>query len=140
MKYKNIVNAIFSKLMPIMGTSYYDYAIEHKLLFDESIYYPKIEAYGANERQDSHNSVEEIWEALYPTIEKMSRFLAIRNHIKKGLSFLGVYNMGVNRLNTLTQISLNPVMFVFVRASIRIAKLMKLKRIFKRLTSIYSIA
>jgi radical SAM superfamily enzyme YgiQ (UPF0313 family)/predicted O-methyltransferase YrrM len=122
MKYKNIVNAIFSKLMPIMGTPYYDYAIEHKLLFDESVYYPKIEAYGANERQDSHNSVEEIWNDLYPAIEKMSNFLAIRNCIKKGFSFIGFYNIDVKRLNILTQISLNLEKFVFGRLWIRILK------------------
>ena len=53
MQYKNIVNAIYSKLLPIMGTSYYEYAVENKLLFDKSVYYPKIEAYGTNKYQDS---------------------------------------------------------------------------------------
>lgn len=136
MKYKNIRSSIVSKLMPIRGSAYYDYAIEHKLVGDESVYYPKHEAYGTNERQNSHNAVEEIWEAVYPTIEKMSRFLAMRNQIKNILSSLGFYNIGVKRLNMLTRICLNPVMFEFVSASIRTAKLMKLKRIFKRLMSI----
>lgn len=140
MKYKNIVNAVFSKLMPIMGTSYYDYAIEHKLLFDESVYYPKIEAYGTNEMHDTHNSVEEIWKALYPTIEIMSGFMVMRNQIKNVFSSLGFYNIGVKKLNMITQISLNSVMVVFVNTVIRMAKNMKIKRIFKRLTSIAKVS
>ena len=131
LKYKNIVNAVFSKLMPIMGTAYYEYAVEHKLMFDESVYYPKIEAYGTNERDCSHNAVEEIWKDLYPTIEKMSKFLAMRNQINNGLNFLGFRNIDVKRLNMLTQISLNPVMFVLIGVLIRIAKSLKLKRIWK---------
>ena len=130
-KYKNIISSIVSKLMPIRGTSYYDYAIEHKLVGDESVCYPKHEVCGFNEKGKSNNAVAEMWEVVYPTIEKMSKFLAMRSQIKKGLSSLGFYNIGVKRLNILTQISLNPIMFVFLNASIRIAKLMKLKRIFK---------
>ena len=125
LKYKNIVNAIFSKLMPIMGTSYYDYAVNHKLLFDESAYYPKIEAFGTNEKQNSHNAVEEIWEALYPTIERTSKFLTLRSQINKGLKYLGFPNIEVKRLNMLTQICLNPVLFVLISVPIRIAKSLK---------------
>jgi anaerobic magnesium-protoporphyrin IX monomethyl ester cyclase len=135
MKYKNIVNAVFSKLVPIMGTPYYDYAIEHKLLFDKSAYYPKPEAYGFNEKQFSHNSVEEIWTALYPEFDEVSRFLSIRYQINKLLSYVGFHNIDVKRINILTQISLNPVMLVFGGILIHIVKLVKLKRIFKRLKS-----
>jgi len=125
MKYKNIVNAVFSKLMPIMGTSYYDYAIEHNLVRDESVYYPKIEVYGFSEGEKSNNVIDEIWDATYLSMEKMSRFLAMRNQIKNRLIFLGFNNIGVKMLNMLTQIGLNPVISVFVCALNRIAKFMK---------------
>lgn len=123
MKYKNIVNAVFSKLMPIMGTSYYDYAVEHELLFDASIYYPKVEAYGTNKWQDSHNLVEIIWKKVYPTIEKMSRFLVMRNKMIKLLKYVGFYNIGVNRLNMLTNVFL-----IFEIASTRIIKLTRISK------------
>lgn len=131
LKYKNIVDAIFSKLMPIMGTTYYEYAVEHKLLFDESVYYPKIEAYGTNEKQNSHNTVEEIWEALYPTIEKTSKFLKMRNQIKKGIKFLGFRSIDVKSLNIMTKLCLNPAMFALINVPIRIVKSLKLNTILK---------
>ncbi|HBA73029.1 MAG: hypothetical protein A2X85_13415 [Geobacteraceae bacterium GWF2_54_21] len=127
MKYKNISCSIFSKLTPIRGTPYYDYALQHELVSDKSICYPKQEVYGTNERLNDRNAVEEIWSSLLPAIDKMSRFLTMRNQIKKGLVCLGFYNIGVNKLNILTRISLNPFLSVFVNASIRFAKLMGLK-------------
>jgi len=133
MKYKNIISSIVSKLMPIRGTSYYDYAIEQKLVGDETVCYPKHETIGLNKKNHSNNAVEEIWEALYPTVEKMSKFLTVRNHIKMRLSFLGVPNVGVKSLNMLTQMCLNPVMVMLIKSSIHIANLMKLNRILKRL-------
>lgn len=122
LKYKNIVATVFSKLMPIMGTPYYDYATAHQLVFDESVYYPNIEAYGTNERDCSHNTVEKAWETLYPAIEKMSTFLAMRNQVHKGLKFLSFRNIDVKALNRLTQICLNPVILVLISLLVRIAK------------------
>jgi len=129
-KYKNIVSAIYSKLMPILGTPYYDYAIEHKLVFDSTLYYPKIEAYGTNEKYNSYNAVENMWNSLYPIIEKTSRFLLIRNNIKKELNYNAFNNLSVNVLNILTYISSNRTIFKILCALIHIAKLIKLNRVF----------
>lgn len=127
LKYKNITSSIVSKLTPIKGTAYYDYAISHDLLSDNSIYYPKQEVYGTNERLDSHDAVDKIWASLLPSIEGMSSFLAMRNLIKKGLAYIGFHDTDVNKINTFTRISFNPVVFVFVTIAIRIAKLMGFK-------------
>jgi len=127
MKYKNITCSIVSKLTSIRGTSYYDYAVLHGLVSDKSIYYPKQEVYGTNERLDTNNSTETIWESLLPTIERMSRFLTMRTLIKNGLAYLGLYNIGIKKLNFLTQISLNPVLFLLASTATRVVKLMGLK-------------
>lgn len=111
-KYKNIVNVIFSKLLPIMGTPYYDYAIKHNLLHDESIYYPNIEAYGTNKREDSHNTVEKLWSTLYPQIKKMYWFIATRNKIRRGVKFIGL-DINVKCLNLLTGLIFNPLIFIY---------------------------
>jgi len=118
MKYKNIRGSIVSKLTPIMGTQYYDYAIAQKLVNDKSVYYPKQEVYGTNERFDTQNAVEEMWESLHPTIAKMSNFLTMRNQIVKALANIGFgsFNIGVRTLNMLTRISLNPVALLFIKA------------------------
>jgi radical SAM superfamily enzyme YgiQ (UPF0313 family) len=107
MKYKNITSSIVTKLMPIMGTPYYEYAIKHNLVYDESIYYPNIEAYGANKRHNTQNAVEKLWESLLPTIEQMSTFLTKRYQIKKVLALFGFCNIGVKKLNTITQMWLD---------------------------------
>lgn len=130
MKYKNITCSIVSKLMPIMGTPYHEYAIQHKLLFDESAYYPKMEAYGANERHYSHNSVEEVWDILVPTIDKISKFMSMRNYVKNGLTCLGSNNINVVKLNMLTQMCLNIVSLEFANAIINKVKLIRLKHVF----------
>lgn len=120
-RYKNITSSIFSKLMPIKGTSYYDYAVEHDLVKDKSLCYPKHEAHGTNERFDTNNPVEEIWNSLLPEIDKMSRFLEMRKQIKATLARLGLKRIDVETLNALTRISLNPVVFVLLGGSSRIA-------------------
>lgn len=125
-KYKNITGSIVSKLVPIKGTSYYDYALKHQLMKDASLYYPKHEAFGTNERFDTQSPVEEIWQALLPSIDDMSRFLLKRNQLKKDLASLGLGKIGVEKLNIVTQISLNPVGCLFVTALIRLAKTIKL--------------
>jgi radical SAM superfamily enzyme YgiQ (UPF0313 family) len=126
-KYKNINCSIVSKLTPIMGTQYYDYAVDHKLLHDKSVYYPKQEVYGTNERFDTHTDVEEIWDSLLPVIGRTSKFLAMRYQINKGLARFGFYDISVKKVNMLTHISLNPVVFVFVKALICIFNLLRSK-------------
>lgn len=124
MKYKNITSSTVSKLMPIMGTSYYEYAIEHKLELDESVYYPKMEAYGTNERQQSLKSIDVIWDKLYPRIVYMHKFLDIRNKIKSRLDLYGFSNIDVSTLNLLTRMMLNQLIFALVSAAFRIAGLL----------------
>lgn len=126
LKYKNITSSVVSKLMPIRGTSYYDYAIEHNLVGDKSVFYPKHEVFGFNESVKSNNSVDEMWKTVYPEIEKMSKFLALRNKIRKGLILLGFNNICVRRLNILTSIFLNSSTRFF-NALIRISKFNKSK-------------
>lgn len=108
-KYKNIAGSIVSKLVPIKGTPYYDYAVEHLLTSDSSACYPKHEAYGTNERFDTNSAVEKAWQALLPSIEGMSAFTATRNKIKKDLMSLGLSQVGVERLNLLARLALNPL-------------------------------
>lgn len=123
LKYKNITSSIVSKLVPIMGTPYYNYAIEHDLVNDTSVCYPKIEAYGTNKRMNTHNPVEIIWEDLLPSIEKMSKFLAMRSRINKRLASIGFSDICVKKLNIITYVFLNPLISVFTGALFRLADL-----------------
>lgn len=127
LRYKNINSSIVSKLMPIRGTSYYEYAVEHNLVKDKSVYYPKHEAYGTNERQNTHNPVEQIWESLLPEIERVSSLLSRRNQVKGELACFGFDKVAVNKLNMLARISFNPVVAAIASASIRVAKSMGLR-------------
>ena len=103
LKFKNIVKSIVSKLMPIKGTPYYQYAIDHGLVANPKLCYPLHEVSGFNKRIDTHNPVEEIWEALYPEIDRTSKFLDTRNGIKKYLEQQGLPDIEVDTLNALTQ-------------------------------------
>ena len=127
MKYKNISGSIVSKLMPIKGTAYYDYAVEHDLVQDRSVYYPKHEVYGTNERQATRNPVEEVWERLLPEIERMSSFLSRRSQIKSELAHFGFGEVTVATLNMLTRVSFNPAVFAVACASMRIARALGLR-------------
>jgi len=127
LKYKNITSSIVSKLVPIMGTSYYNYALEHDLVSDTSVCYPNHEAYGTNKRMDTHNPVEKIWEEMLPAIEKISKFLAMRCRINKRLKSIGLSNFGVKELNLLTHVGLNPVVSVIAGALLHLVKLTGLK-------------
>ncbi|RQW88744.1 MAG: glycosyltransferase [Geobacter sp.] len=103
LRYKNISNAIVSKLMPIKGTSYYQYALEHGLVENPDLCYPTHEVSGFNSRTDSHNPVEKIWAELNPEIKKLSIFLKTRNEARTQLKDQGIHSFSVEQLNTLTQ-------------------------------------
>lgn len=103
LKYKNIVNAIVSKLMPIKGTPYYKYALAHDLVANPNLCYPTHEVAGFNKRTNLNDPVEKIWDALTPEINKLAKFLTTRNEIKKNLMVNGVHDFDVVRLNTLTR-------------------------------------
>jgi len=120
-KYRNIVASIVSKLLPIKGTPYYEYAVEHGLTDDACGYYPEMEVYGTNERRKSQNPVEEIWEKVLPEIERMSKFLSVRNLVKMRLSQLGLGGIGIRKLNLLTRIAMIPVVFGATSACLQLA-------------------
>ena len=122
LRYKNIVNSIVSKLTPIKGTEYYNYAIEHKLVSDTSICYPKHEVYSFNERVDSNDLVDQIWLAVNPKINEIQKFLSIRKQINKALNVLGLCHVEVKRLNMLTNIYLNPFMLMLIITPLRNSK------------------
>jgi len=140
MKYKNITWSIVSKLMPIKGTPYYDYAIDNKLVNEESAYYPKHETYGVNIRQETQNEVEIIWELLFPTIDKMSKFLKMRNDIKRAIACFGFGDIRVEKLNLLTKISCNSVVYIFTETIIRIAKRIGIKSKLERLYNVCTLS
>ena len=114
LKYKHIINSVVSKLLPIKGTKYYSYAIENKLVKDESIYYPELEVYGCNKRVESSNLVEEIWGAVYPEINKISNIISVRRYVYKVISIMGFRNINVTYLNIMTYICLNPLIFALL--------------------------
>ena len=129
LKYKHIVSAVVSKLTPIRGTSYYNYAIDNDLVVNKSVFYPKHETYGHNERIDNNNSVEVIWNAVYPSIEKMSEFLITRSQINRLFNAIGFHNLKVAQLNLLTYFALNPIVELLVISPMRIVKsLLSLKK------------
>ena len=99
LKYKNITAAIVSKLVPIKGTPYYEYAIRNKLVANPELCYPDHEAAGFNKKNDSSNPVEKIWKALIPEIETVNNFIKVRNGIKKELIGKGIKDIDVEFLN-----------------------------------------
>lgn len=132
MKYKNVVFAVYSKLMPILGTPYYDYAAEHNLLPDDVGCYPKMEAFGANPRNNSHSPVEAIWEALTPEVRRVSEFLALRAQLRKGLAAFGLFSCDVKWLNKLTSVALKPFMNFSFNAAVGVAKFIDLGKLLKK--------
>ena len=102
LKYRNITAAIVSKLVPIKGTPYYEYAIRNKLVANPELCYPDHEAAGFNKKNDSSNPVEKIWKALIPEIETVNNFIKVRNEIKKELIGKGIRNIAVEFLNGMT--------------------------------------
>ena len=103
LKYKNIISAVVSKLMPIKGTPYYDYALEHGLVDNPDLCYPKHEVSGYNAKADSHTPVEKIWTELSTEITDLSRFLETRSEIRSYLRAQGIVHFDVEQLNTLTK-------------------------------------
>ena len=60
-----------------------------------------------------------------------SKFLKMRNQIKKGIKFLGFRSIDVKSLNIMTKLCLNPAMFALINVPIRIVKSLKLNTILK---------
>ena len=117
MKYKNIQRCCISRLVPIKGTAYYDYAIEHNLVADVSRNYPEQEVYGYNVKKETHDANQGFYDSLLPQMQMITRFLVMRNKINKSLIALGIRDISVKSLNMLTQISLVPVLEILVNAS-----------------------
>ena len=102
LKYKNIVNIVVSKLVPIKGTQYYDYALQHNLVANPQLCYPAHEAAGFNKKHDSQTSVEKIWNELLPEIEIMKDFILVRNELKNSLVKQGTNLPDIHTLNSKT--------------------------------------
>ena len=126
MKYKYISNSIVSKLVPIRGTSYYEYAMEHGLIDEEKPYYPAQEVHSFNNTTNINNDrVQEIWDGAYPTIYKMKIFINMRNQIRDKLCELNINNINVRILNVLTNIRLNKSVDLYMNIINRISKRIK---------------
>ncbi len=105
LKYKNIICSTVSKLTPIKGTDYYDYAISNKLKFDNSPHYPQMEVYGfSDSKYNGENSIDDIWTSLIPVIRKIDIFISNRKLIKNKLNEFGYNNLSVKSLNIITYI------------------------------------
>lgn len=114
-KFKSVETVIISKLLPILGTPYYDYAAKNGILRNPGSYYPIIEVAGFNKRDDSHENVERIWIALQPEIARAMRFYAARASLRRSLGRFGLRINSLFLLNAAASIASNPLIFYLLK-------------------------
>lgn len=115
-KYKNIVSAIYTKLIPIMGTPYFDFLLEKSLINDTACYYPTIEVAGWNARSKTKEISEDIWESLQSEIEKVTRFVNMRNIIMGKAHSIGIRNIPTYIINKISLFADHPLLYTILSA------------------------
>lgn len=114
-KYKNIRTVIYTKLIPILGTPYYDFMLKNNMLKDLDSYYPNIEVASFNSRTLSGERSEILWRQVQPDIERMLVFLRHRAYIVNALNYFNINLSDVKIINFITDLTNNKVVAMIHR-------------------------
>jgi len=100
LKYVNVANVVFSELLPIKGTPYYDYLVNRGIDLSAYGYYPQINVYQVND----FSSDLDVWNSLQREISAMSDFLQVRSALVSLFKKVGISQMSTPFMNGMTRI------------------------------------